>query len=353
LIPSRPLSLVEIVAETFGITRRILLRYWLLFAVLVIPGGVVVTLGVEQLAQDKIASIQHGLHYSDNDLTSLRDEVRSKFHNESPWFALEESALGVQDTSSTNVGNGHISQVRAYFEQNGGDIGAFGVIALGSLLLLVGALALFAATVDLASQVFEERAQETGEAIKAAFRTHFFRMLALHLIYWSVILFVDIVLSVIGGISIAASSVLGSFAMVFELYTSMRLTAAVPSLVSEEMGPIRAMVRSWQLTRGFAARTLALWFAFGLVLFVAALGVSAIGGLLFPGVMEWLQQALSLRPLTFIWLQGSVPGFLWSIAGEMTVFLLLLGAFIPVFATVYYYDLRTRKDGPLVYLEEV
>ena len=351
MIPSRALSFAEVIAETFGIARRITLRYWLLFAILVAPGVVVLVLGLQQLAQDKIEAIHRDLHYSDSTLTQLRDEVRSRMREESPFFAFEEQALGVQDSASLNAGNAHIKEVRAYFERNAGDVGPFGTIALGAFLILVGALALFAATVDLASQVFEERAQDVGEALKSAFRTHFFRMLALHVLYWSVIIFIDIVLSAISGVSLAASSVLGSFAMVIELYASMRLTAAVPSLVSEEMGPVRAMARSWQLTRGFAGRTLALWFAFGLVLLVASMGVSAIGGLVFPGVMDWLQQALSMRPLTFVWLEGSFPGLIWSFAGEMAIFTLLLGAVVPVFMTIYYYDLRTRKDGPLVYLD--
>ena len=352
MIPSRPLSLAEVIAETFGITRRILLRYWLLFAILILPGAVVITIGMQQFAQSKIAALQGGLRYTDSALTVLRDEMRHTMRERSEFFALEEQVLGVQDTASLNAGSAHIREVRSYFERTVGDPTPLITIVLGSLLLLIGALALFAGTVDLASQVFEERAQELGEALKAAFRKHFFRMLALHVIYWSVIVFVDILLSMIGAISIAASSVLGSFALVFELYASMRLTAAVPSLVSEEMGPVRAIVRSWQLTRGSMARTLALWFAFGMVLFIATLGVSAIGGVVFPGVMDWLQQALSMRPLTFAWLHASVLGLLWSFAGEMTLFVLLLGAFVPVFATVYYYDLRTRKDGPLIYIDE-
>lgn len=350
MIPSRPLSFVELIAETFGIVRRILLRYWLLFALLIAPGGIVLTFGIRTLAQDTVSSIQHGLHYDDSTLTILRDESRASLRKQSPYFAIEEQMLGLSDSASIGLGNGHIAQVRSYLQTVPGWASGLGVIAIGAMLLLVGILTLLAATTDLASMVFEERQQETFGALKSAFRTHLVRLFALHILYWGAIIFIDILITVFSGLSITFAAVFSSFATVFELYVSVRLTAAVPSLVSEELRPIAAISRSWQLTlRSF--RILMLWFAFGLVLFIGTLGVSAIGSLLFPNVMEWLEQVLSLRPLTFTWLQSSIPSFIWSLMGEMALFAFLLGPFLPVFFTVLYYDLRTRHDGPLVYID--
>src|ERR1043165_2871553 len=94
MIPSRPLSLAEVIAETFGITRRILLRYWLLFAILILPGAVVITIGMQQFAQSKIAALQGGLRYTDSALTVLRDEMRHTMRERSEFFALEEQVLG-------------------------------------------------------------------------------------------------------------------------------------------------------------------------------------------------------------------------------------------------------------------
>jgi hypothetical protein len=351
LIPSRPLSVFEIISETFGIFRRILLRYWILFAVLVIPGAIAITVGLQTFAINKVEALQHDLRYSDNDLTSLRDEVRAEMRRESPVFELEEQALGVHDTLSAIPGTSHMHTVRMYLISNTSDLGTVGLIAFGFFILLAGVLIVFAATVDLACQVFEERGADARDALRSAFRTHFFRMLVLHMIYWAGVVLIDVIISVIAGVSFRAAAMLSSFATVLEFYATIRLTVAVPSLVSEELRPMEAIKRSWQLTRGAWLRTLVIAFAFGLVLLVMTLVVSSLAGLVFPGVMEWLKQALSLRPVTFNWMYDSLPGLFWSITGEMTILVLLLGAFIPVLATVYYYDLRTRKDGPLMYVD--
>jgi hypothetical protein len=107
-----------------------------------------------------------------------------------------------------------------------------------------------------------------------------------------------------------------------------RLTVAVPALIVESLGPIEAIRRSWRLVEGYWWRT----FGLQVVLNLLAMVVSAGPAALIVALMAFV------APRDFVLQQ--------AIAGVVTVFVTLI--YIPiqlVAVTLYYFDLRVRKEG--------
>jgi hypothetical protein len=107
-----------------------------------------------------------------------------------------------------------------------------------------------------------------------------------------------------------------------------RLTVAVPALIVESLGPIEAIRRSWRLVEGYWWRT----FGLQVVLNLLAMVVSAGPAALIVALMAFA------APRDFVLQQ--------AIAGVVTVFVTLI--YIPiqlVAVTLYYFDLRVRKEG--------
>jgi hypothetical protein len=88
------------------------------------------------------------------------------------------------------------------------------------------------------------------------------------------------------------------------------------------------------------------------MLFSVSTIVSIVAGLAITGVADWVSEFFGAGPISVRWLLQSLPGFLASAALYMSVVMLVIFALLPAFATILYYDLRTRHDGPLVYLDD-
>jgi hypothetical protein len=350
MIPSRPLSFVESIGETISIVRRIFLRYGLFFVLFLAPGIGVFTIGAGNLSRDIITSIHTDLHYSDTEVASLRDEGRVWVREHSPLFEQEEEMMGVHDSLASN-GYPHVQQVRSYLKGHLIDFPEIIWIIVGGILVLLGAVACVASTIDLAGCVFEERPQEIWETVKTVFVRHLWRTLLLYAIYWLVTLAIDLLLSISGALSIYLEAFFSSITLILEVWIALRLMTALPALVSEELGPIAAIRRSWHLTRGSGLQIIGKSIAIGILLFLCTLAVSLIASPLFGSVMHLISTIVRDRSLSYFWLIDAVPSVVRGLLLECTLFTFLLTPILPVFLTVLYYDLRTRRDGPLVYLD--
>lgn len=112
-------------------------------------------------------------------------------------------------------------------------------------------------------------------------------------------------------------------------YVFVRLQVIVPALMVEGLGPVEAMRRSWRLVQTYWWRTFALFIVLYLIEAVISAGpaflVTALVGLITQSFDQVLIQAIS---------------------GVITV--LVTAFFIPlqlVSWTLYYFDLRVRKEG--------
>ena len=344
MIPSRSLSLVEIITETFSIYGRTFARYALLFLVLVVPGLCLVAAGSVNFTGDFIASAKHDINFGDSDLTAGRNDFNGYITDWNPAFSsMLPGASQPHPHASTR-------QLYYYFRTN---IARFAssaeLLAIGIVLLMIGIFALAGTTVDLASQVFEEREQEFFGSLRSAFARHVWKLLLLYLLYLSATWILDAILSFLPG---TAGDAISSMVFVTQIYIFIRLVVTVPALVSEEIGPFQAVARSWQLTYRAGWRIVGVSVVFAMLLFIGSMILSIAMQFAFGDVSKWWNDFLTRDQLTLVWFIGSLPGFLRAAAVEMGITLLILYALLPIFGTVLYYDLRTRHDGQLMYVEE-
>ncbi len=112
------------------------------------------------------------------------------------------------------------------------------------------------------------------------------------------------------------------------IYISIRLTVTTPALIVERLGPVQCIRRSWGLVQNYWWRTLALQGLLLVFSWVVQLGPSSI--------ISGLVSVFAPRDLV---LQQLLSGF-------VTVFTTLIYVPLQLIAiTLYYFDLRVRKEG--------
>ncbi len=343
MIPSRPLALVELITESFSIFWRTSARYGVLFLLLIVPGVCLVTAGSTQFTEDFVTQAKHNINFGDSDLTAARNDFNAFVTEQNP--ALQEKLPGV----GGSYPHANTRQLYYFLRSNIGQFSSsIDLLASGLLLLTIGIFALTVATVDLASQIFEERDQELFGSLRSAFVGNLWKMLMLYTIYLMAVFLLD---GILGLLPASAAGALSGFTLVAQIYTMTRLVVTVPAMVSEEIGPFRAVARSWELTRRFGGRILGASLVGAIVLFVVCVMAFIAMQFIFSDFSLWWNDFLTRDRLTLQWLLESSPGAIRAAAVEMTVLFFLFGS-IPIFGTVLYYDLRTRHDGPLMYVDE-
>ena len=345
MIPSRPLKLVDIVSETFSIYGRSLVRYALLFVILIVPGTILVTAGSIGLAQNTVTSAQQAIGFNDSALTTLRNDA-------SAWLAAQNPLFGAEWPVRDTTGWPHASS-RAFLHYAETHLtnftGPMNLFGIGVLLLIIGLFALAAATMELASQLFEERARELWEPLRSGVTRNAWKMIFLYVLWMILNWVLQSILTLLPG---QIGGAFAGFVTGAQLYILIRLAVTFPALVSEELGPFAAVRRSWELTQRTAWKVVGTCIAFGILFFFALLVVSMILSIFSGEAMHGLNEFFTLSHLTIQWFDSTVSNFVEAVAIESSIAMLLLFSLIPVFATVLYYDLRTRHDGPLVYLED-
>lgn len=319
-------------------------RYAPLYLLLVVPGIVLVTAGASDCSSSILTQARHDIHFSDTDLTTLRNDFTAEFIGPNPLLMQK---IQMSDSAAPHPSTTRLS---SYIKANVQDFSSpIFLIALGFGALIFGFFAASAIAVDLASQSFEERPLELGSAIRSSLARHVWKMLALYLLYVIFFWTVDAILSFIPG---AAGDALSSFVFAAQLYILVRLFVTVPALVSEELSPIAALKRSWQLTYRASWRIIGITIALSILLFIGLVAFGTFLALLVPNVAIWWSDILTREHLTINWFLATFPGFVRAAAVELTLSALLSIGILCAFGTVFYYDLRTRHDGPLVYLED-
>jgi hypothetical protein len=344
LIPSRPLALVEIITETFSIYGRTFVRYALLFLMLLVPSICLVTAGGVNVTEDFITSARHDINFNDSSLTAARNDFNAYITDWNPAFSTMLPGASLPHPHAST------RQLYSFFRANITRFASVAeLLAIGIALFMIGIFALAATTVDLASQVFEEREQEFFGSFRAAFARHVWKILLLYLLYLIATSILDGIVSFLPG---TVGDAISSMVFVTQIYIFIRLVVTVPALVSEEIGPFQAVARSWQLTHRAGWRIVGVSIVFAMLLFIGSMILSIVMQFAFGNVSTWWNDFLTRDQLTLMWFVGTLPGFLRAAAAEMSITLLILYALLPIFGTVLYYDLRTRHDGPLVYVEE-
>lgn len=111
------------------------------------------------------------------------------------------------------------------------------------------------------------------------------------------------------------------------LYLTLRLLALPQVVVLEDRGPLEAIGRTWRLIGGHLARALGLVVLVGLVTYIVPAGLDLL--------VQLGLASLPLPPAAAVFLQNAFTGLF-----QIAVLPVLLGT-----RTLFYYDLRIRKEG--------
>lgn len=323
-------------------------RYALLFLILLVPGICLVSAGGTSLTSDVFTQAHHEIGFNDSDFTALRNDFTAFLIEQNP--ALNSSHIFA--TSDTGQAYPHASTRKLYdFARSNLTrfSSSFSIFITGLVLLVIGLFALAAAAVDLASQSFEERALELFGSLRAALARHLWKILLLYILYSIVVGSVDAILSILPD---GAAGALSGLVLITQIYIILRFAVTIPALVSEELGPFPALARSWQLTHRSGWKIFGASVIFGIILFAGVTMLGLVMQFVFSDVLTWENDFLTKDHLTLTWFLTGLPGFIRGAAIELSIVMLIVLGLLPVFGTVLYYDLRTRKDGPLMYLDE-
>jgi hypothetical protein len=399
MIPSRPLSFADIFSETFAITARAFPRYVLLFLVCIIPPMWLMTEGVIEATQTVFHIAQRHYNFTDDDLTALRNIFRDSLARDNPAFRTElqsieedrqvrRDSLGAIARDSMKQGDGalvaeasdtvitdtsvtittttrnaadslltsirgrsrvHLSQV---IEEHIGDIiNASAAFFIGFLLHLIGYSVLLAGITELGVQAFEARRQRLGYTFKRIFQHHLWTVLAIYLLY-GLAAFGLWVLAVIIGEIRYAGPLIDAGLFVFWIFASLGLSLAIPISVSENRGPIESFQRSWKLTNGSKLRILGTGIVLSVIIVGITLFLSVVTSALFMGMsLEFWRHVMRDPVITVNWVLNGITQLIESSMLANTVTWFFTMSLPMVFLVVFYYDLRTRLEGPLTYDE--
>jgi hypothetical protein len=399
MIPSRPLSFAETIRETFFLYARTFSRYLLLFIAFCIPGLLIVTYATTNFIEQVVISAQHDIDFNDQGLTAIRNEARNWLSVHDPLLIEEEQLLQQSDTTrvapadttratpadtthtsatdtthtsatdttrtsrtdttraATAASTGDTSRVHQfvyYFRTNLTKFSSsIALFVFGCILLLLGIFSLAVTLIDLACQVFEEHGRNLRDALRATVPKQVWNVALLFIIYVAAISAADGLVTLIDSFSDAIAGFISSLLTIAQVYLMVRLSLTLPALVSEGIGPFTALRRSWHLTRRSGWRIFKYTGIFSAIIMIVIIILSMVSGLVVSGTLiPWYEAFLSRPEISVAWFLASVPGFIHAAVIYFGILFIPVFALLPIFATVFYYDLRTRHEGPLVYLEE-
>ncbi|MDQ3704134.1 MAG: DUF975 family protein [Chloroflexota bacterium] len=117
--------------------------------------------------------------------------------------------------------------------------------------------------------------------------------------------------------------------LLFYAYIFVRLSVIIPALMVENLGPVQAVRRSWQLVQGYWWRTLALMLVLGI-----------LGAVISAGPAYLVTALVTIFTGTFDPVLTTAITAIISVITEAFFIPLSLTCY-----TLYYFDLRVRKEG--------
>lgn len=196
-----------------------------------------------------------------------------------------------------------------YVSSRGGLIAAPGLWLLAMILMLAMTALATAATTYVVSEAYLGRTLGAGEALRRS----------LPLLGQVVVL--SFVSSLLGGLGMLLLLIPG-------IIIVCGLAVSTPALVLESHDAMRALGRSWSLTRGFRGRMFLLLLVVGVIVFIPSVGITMIA-MVFGGFSA----------------AGATSGSLIAVTVASGLVRILIYPIIYCALTVAYYDLRVRKEG--------
>lgn len=192
-----------------------------------------------------------------------------------------------------------------YIQLTGGPVGHLGLYVLAQVLGMVGYFLMTGAAIRIVSQAYLGHEPQFGEALEYAFH--------------------KIGRSFAAGFAAGILIVLGCLLLLIPgIVVACGLAVAVQAAVLEPLpSGTDGIGRSWALTKGFKGKALVLYFVTTVLFIVVLVGIALVTGL-----AALISPAL-VGPALVVWALAS----------------LLIYPFLSCVFTLFYYDLRVRKEA--------
>jgi membrane-anchored glycerophosphoryl diester phosphodiesterase (GDPDase) len=141
-------------------------------------------------------------------------------------------------------------------------------------------------------------------------------------------------------------------AVIMTVVTALRLLFAQPALVSENLGPLAALKRSWEITKGNSWRIFGTLIVFAFIMITIYLILSIPLAAVTSSSTNVVFNFLRGTEVSAAHIFNSLNALILELVLVMLLTTAIFSSLSPSFLTVFYYDLRTRKDGPLMYHED-
>jgi hypothetical protein len=371
MIPSRPLDLGAIINESIRIIKLIYWRAAVLLFFFYLPGLILMQVGLEHVMDTGQEVVQKYANASPEAPSLIRDYIVSTgtFKSSSLYYfrlqypelftTLDSVKVSVQtkypDSAAQSIIESRLDSIGAIVKQagpiqTGGLYSGIVFFSIGLFIFLIGVLANVAASYDLSSRAFEDRPLNFGSIFGLALKRTVWLTFLQYMIIWFAMFFG---FSIVVGITYLISPVLGVLGVLLSIaaiaYSFLRTIFSPIALVSEELGPVEGIKRSLELTEGMFWRILGI----GLIGWILATTISVLlrlpVSLAFSPGIDWLVQYVRGDMINITKVFHDFRMMIYGWEGLLLFSSLVSASFMPAFLTTFYYDLRTRKDGPLEY----
>ena len=375
MIPSRPLDLGGIIGETIRIVKRTYWRAALLFIIFSAPGIMLMHYGLDNALEGGQKVLQKFTEVSPEAPKLIRDYFVSSNTRSNTisiyrftYYKLFRILDSVKESVKLEYPDSAHSRILARLDsiedivgkQTGKPVGDMiltesgtGLLILlsGLFLLILGFVASSGALYDLTSREYEERPFPLGSIFRQSLTQSMWLILIQYvLIFLAMIMGLSLVIT----ISLAISPILGALglliAIFFLIYAMLRILFCRAALVSEELGPIEAIKRSLELTKGNFWRVFGITLLVGLMIYIAYVLIQTPLSLAISSDLTWIIEFIRGNtnfPFLFKGIKSDILNLeiVSFISSALTI------VFVPAFLTTFYYDLRTRREGELEYPE--
>ena len=382
MIPSRPLNFFEILHETFRIVGKIFLRTLVLVLIFVLPFAALVIWAESDALQNASHLLETQGNVTDSAFTAARDDVVRQIEEQDPEsmsrlrtaFNIKPStyqndtvrpatppavAPPATTTPQTTPPQASITihtstQHKDVYSIEAELAGSFFKVSFALLLLALGLSGAYAGITELSARAFEERKVNFRPVLRSVFRRHLWIVFAYQMLMFFALGLIPLLLRVLLQNTSSVGPQFLSFGLsVAQVYLGFKLALSIPAIVSEEIGIAAGMKRSWQLTTSNWWRVLGIILAFGVGMFMISVIVLIIISLFDLNSVFDLFRYLFFAPQLSIHRAMQAMIEIITFAAEIySVPMAIIFILLPIFSTVFYYDLRTRFDGPLSYDEE-
>jgi hypothetical protein len=374
MIPSRELSIGEIINETLHIAMRTFTRGVGVAMVLGVISTIIIVAGIDRMLWGTYDILKKDYRVDSVSISEFREGIAQEIKEKNPTLLKiylpelyqmqikreikislpADSTHTLMASDSLAMQRDFSGEVREFLGTNSDKlIGILNMTFLGYLLSLF--FGIFASTciTDLCIRNFEERRISLTRSLLLTIKRNVWLNIIQFLLLAFIVIFGLGLMFVVGSIMPVAIEVLLVLAgAVLSVYTVLRLVFAQPALISEELGPWEALHRSWQLTRGYFWRTVGILIVVGLMFLTISLILQGIANIFIKDDLTVLTDFITGKHNDIRSAIENISAFLSKYLIGSSIVSALLATLSPALMTTMYYDLRTRKEGSLEYPED-